>query len=123
MNAVICARYPYGKEQKKVQLKECREYAKKNNITVIHEYIDSGFSGTEVATERPEFSQMISDSSKRLFEAVLVCEPGRISRHKDEYLLYRDILSENGVKILPVEETILGIPMEKYMDFVLDGMA
>jgi DNA invertase Pin-like site-specific DNA recombinase len=43
---------------------------KKNGITVIKHYIDRAFSAK--TDNRPEFQQMIKDSGKKLFDAVLV---------------------------------------------------
>lgn len=71
MTAVIYARYSADNRRKESiegQIRECTAYAEKNGITVIKHYIDRAFS---VKTDdRPEFQQMIKDSSKKLFEDV-----------------------------------------------------
>lgn len=71
MKAVIYARYSSDSQREESiegQIRECTAYAEKNGITVIKHYIDRAFS---VKTDnRPEFQQMIKDSSKKLFEDV-----------------------------------------------------
>lgn len=52
------------------QLRECYEYAKRNDYVVVNEYIDRAISG--MTDNRPAFLQMIEDSKKRDFNYVLV---------------------------------------------------
>ena len=73
MNAVIYARYSSDNQREESiegQLRECREYAARNNITLIGSYIDRAQSAR--TADRPEFQRMIADSEKRLFDAVQV---------------------------------------------------
>ena len=44
------------------QRRECMEFAKKNNMIVLAEYIDRAMTGTN--DNRPEFRRMIRDSGK-----------------------------------------------------------
>ena len=63
MNAVIYARYSSERQTEQSidgQLRECREFAESEGITIIGEYIDRAISGT--TDHRPEFQRMISDS-------------------------------------------------------------
>ena len=52
------------------QLRECYEFAKRNDYVVVNEYIDRANSG--MTDNRPTFLQMIEDSKKKEFEYVLV---------------------------------------------------
>lgn len=73
MNAVIYARYSSDSQREESiegQLRECREYAERNDMTVVGTYIDRAFSAK--TADRPEFQRMIKDSAKELFEIVLV---------------------------------------------------
>ena len=44
------------------QRRACSEFAIKNDYNIVREYIDRAFSGTN--DDRPEFTQLISDSKK-----------------------------------------------------------
>ena len=52
------------------QLRECREYAERNNMAIVGTYIDRALSAK--TADRPEFQRMIKDSAKELFKIVLV---------------------------------------------------
>lgn len=56
MNAVIYARYfsdSQREESIEGQLRECREYAERNNMTIVGTYIDRVLSAK--TADRPEF--------------------------------------------------------------------
>ena len=62
MKGVIYARYSSDNQREKSiegQLRECKAFAEKNDIQIVENYIDRGFS---VRTEhRPDFQRMIKD--------------------------------------------------------------
>lgn len=63
MNAVIYARYSSSAQTEQSiegQLRVCKEYAEKNGITILDEYIDRAMTGTN--DNRPAFLRMIEDS-------------------------------------------------------------
>ena len=65
MNAVIYARYSSDNQREESiegQLRECKEYADQNGITVVRTYIDRALSAK--TDSRPQFQQMIHDSRK-----------------------------------------------------------
>lgn len=73
MKCVIYARYSSdGQREESIegQLRECKEYAERHNMTVIGTYLDRALSAK--TDDRPEFQKMISDSAKKQFEVVLV---------------------------------------------------
>ena len=73
MNAVIYARYSSDRQREESiegQLRECTEYALRNNYTLIGSYIDRALSAR--TADRPDFQRMIADSAKGLFDVVLV---------------------------------------------------
>ena len=83
MNAVIYARYSSDSQREESiegQLRECREYAERNNMTIVGTYIDRALSAK--TADRPEFQRMIKDSSKELFKIVLVWKLNRFSRDR-----------------------------------------
>ncbi len=66
MNAVIYARYSSDNQREESiegQLRECTEFAKKNDIQIVGTYIDRAFSAR--TDNRPDFQKMIKDSTSR----------------------------------------------------------
>lgn len=107
MNAVIYARYSSDSQREESiegQLRECREYAERNNMTIVGTYIDRALSAK--TADRPEFQHMIKDSAKELFEIVLVWKLDRFSRDRYDSAHYKHILKKNGVKVISAKEHI-----------------
>ena len=101
MTAVIYARYSSDNQREESiegQIRECTAYAEKNGITVIKHYIDRAFSAK--TDNRPEFQQMIKDSSKKLFDVVLVWKFDRFARNRFDSANYKMILKKNGVHLI-----------------------
>lgn len=93
MNAVIYARYSSDNQREESiegQLRECKEYADQNGITVVRTYIDRALSAK--TDSRPQFQQMIHDSATHTFEAVLVWKLDRFSRNRYDSAHYKRIL-------------------------------
>lgn len=88
MNVVIYARFSsHSQTEQSIegQLKVCYDYAAQHSYTVIAEYIDRAISGK--TDDRPQFQQMIDDSSRHLFEGVLVYQLDRFARNRYEIVL------------------------------------
>ncbi|MDE5917795.1 MAG: recombinase family protein [Oscillospiraceae bacterium] len=88
MNAVIYARYSCDRQREESiegQLRECREFALKNNYCVIGEYIDRAYSAK--TDNRPDFQKMIKDSSSKKFNTVIVWKLDRFARNRYDSLL------------------------------------
>ena len=63
-NVVIYARYSSDNQREESiegQLRECRAYAKRNDMKIIGSYIDRALSAKTDA--RPQFQKMIQDSN------------------------------------------------------------
>ena len=83
MKAVIYARYSSDNQREESiegQLRECKEFAERNEITILGTYIDRAFSAK--TDDRPEFQKMIRDSSKKLFDTVIVWKLDRFARNR-----------------------------------------
>ena len=107
MNAVIYARYSSDNQREESiegQLRECKEYADQNGITVVRTYIDRALSAK--TDSRPQFQQMIHDSATHTFEAVLVWKLDRFSRNRYDSAHYKRILKNNRVHVVSVTEPI-----------------
>ena len=72
MKAVIYARYSSERQTEQSiegQLRECKEFAEAEGITIIDSYIDRAISGK--TDNRPAFQQMIADSASHRFNAMV----------------------------------------------------
>ena len=124
MNIVIYARYSSDRQTEQSiegQLKECYAYAKRNEYTIVDEYIDRAISGT--TDHRPEFQRMIEDSSKKHFKGVLVYQLDRFARNRYDSATYKAKLKKNGVRVLSARENISEDASGVLMEAVLEGMA
>ena len=80
-------------------------YAKKNNITVIKEYVDNGWSG--VLDSRPALNEMIIDIVKRQINMVIVKDLSRLTRDKNKTGQYKEIIfPDNDIRLISVTEFI-----------------
>ncbi len=73
MNAVIYARYSCDNQRDESidgQIRECKEFADKNGITILRCYCDRAYSAK--TDNRPQFLEMIKDGDKRLFDTIIV---------------------------------------------------
>lgn len=124
MNVVIYARFSsHNQTEQSIegQLEVCKEYAKKNNYNIVGQYIDRAYTGTN--DSRPDFQRMIEDSSKKLFEGVLVYQLDRFSRNRYDSALNKNKLKKNGVRVFSAKENISDDASGILMESVLEGMA
>lgn len=124
MKAVIYARYSSENQREESiegQLRECKEYAEHNGIIIIKNYIDRALSAK--TDNRPEFQHMIKDSSKGLFDIVLVWKLDRFARNRYDSARYKAILKKNGVKVVSAKESISEGPEGIILESMLEGYA
>lgn len=124
MNGVIYARYSSDNQREESiegQIRECLEYAKKNDINIIDSYIDRAFSAK--TDQRPAFQRMIKASARRKFEVVLVWKLDRFARDRYDSARYKSVLKRNGVKVISAMERISDGPEGIILESVLEGMA
>ena len=124
MNAVIYARYSSDNQREESiegQLRECREFAEKNDIQVIDVYTDRAFSAK--TDNRPDFQRMIKDSAGKKFEVVIVWKLDRFARNRYDSAHYKSVLKKNGVKVISATETISQGAEGILLETMLEGMA
>lgn len=124
MKAVIYARYSSDNQREESiegQLRDCNEYAKYNDIEIVEQYIDRAYSAK--TDDRPDFQKMIADSSKKLFDVVLVWKLDRFARSRYDSAFYRYTLRKNGVKIISVKENISDGPEGIILESMIEAMA
>lgn len=124
MNAVIYARYSSDSQREESiegQIRECTAFAEKNGITILRHYIDRAFSAK--TDNRPEFQAMIKDSSKKLFDMIIVWKLDRFARNRYDSARYKAQLKKNGVKVVSATETISDGAEGILLESMLEGMA
>lgn len=109
------------------QRKILLDYAKKNNIEVMPEFVfsDEGFSGRK-AEKRPAFMKMIgiAKTSPKPFDAILVHKFDRFARNREDSIVYKSMLQrEHGIRVISVTETIDDSPISLLMEAMLEAMA
>ena len=122
--AVIYARFSsHSQTEQSIegQLRECYEYAKRQNIAIVGEYVDRALTGT--TDKRPNFLKMIEDSKKKTFDFVLVYQLDRFARNRYDSANYKAKLKKNGVRVLSAKENITNDASGILIEGVLESMA
>lgn len=102
------------------QLHVCEDYAKKNGLQIVAQYIDRAISGK--SDNRPQFQKMIEDSASGLFDTVLVYKLDRFARNRYDSALYKKKLRDNGVRVISATEQISDSPEGIIMEGLLEAM-
>ena len=124
MKAVIYARYSSDNQREESiegQLRECTEFAEKNGYTILRHYIDRAVSAK--TDNRPEFQNMIKDSSKKQFDVIIVWKLDRFARNRYDSTHYKAALKKNGVRVISATEKISDSPEGILMESILEGFA
>ncbi len=91
------------------QRKFFEEYVQKRGDTLVKIYADRGISGKSME-KRPEFLCLLEDSTKGIFDAVLVKDISRFARNTLDFLTGIRTLKSNGVDVIFVgaNQKVLG---------------
>lgn len=124
INAVIYARYSSHSQREESiegQLRECLDFAQKNDFMIIEKYCDRAISGK--TDNRAEFQRMIKDSEKGRFQAVIMYTLDRFARNRYDSAMYKAKLRKNGVKVYYAKQAIPDTPEGIILESVLEGYA
>ena len=78
-------------------------YARKNQFTIVGEYVDDGYSGANF--DRPNFKEMIKDAYDKQFDTIIVKDLSRFGRDYIEAGKYiQRIFPENGIRFISVND-------------------
>lgn len=122
--AVIYARYSSsGQREESIegQLRECHEFARRNGLTVVGEYIDKALTGR--SDKRPDFQRMLRDCERGVFKAVICWKTDRFARNRYDSAMYKYKLKKYGVRIFYAKETIPEGPEGIILESVMEGYA
>ena len=121
---VIYARFSSDNQRDEsidAQLRAIRDFAKKNNIIVIAEYIDRAKSA--MTDKRPEFLRMVDEAKEGRFDVVLVHKLDRFARNRKDSIGYRLELKRHDVSLVSVLEHLDDSPESIILESVLEAMA
>lgn len=80
-----------------------KSYARDNDIKVVAEYVDDGFSGSNF--DRPKFKKMIQDLEEKKFKTIIVKDLSRFGRDYIESGKYlQKIFPEKGIRFISVND-------------------
>lgn len=123
--AAIYARYSsVGQRDESIegQIRECEDFAKRNNISVVKIYADKAVSGTSTA-RRDQFNKMIRDSEKGIFDAVICWKIDRFARNRYDSAMNKARLKKNGCRLFYAKESIPDGPEGIILESVMEGYA
>lgn len=124
MKAVIYARYSSDNQREESiegQLRECMEFAKYNEMTVVNTYIDRALSAK--TDNRPELQKMIKDSYKGGFDVIIVWKLDRFARNRYDSAHYKALLKKNNVRVMSAKESISEGAEGILLESLLEGYA
>ena len=123
MNVVAYARFSSENQREEsidAQIRAIKYYANQYGHDIVGIYSDKAKSGR--TTDRPQFMQMIRDSEKGEFEAVIVHKLDRFSRDSTDTAYYERKLKINGVELISVNERLDKTPEGFLMKQIIIGM-
>lgn len=122
--AVIYARYSSHSQRDEsidAQLRECHDYAIKNDYIILEEYCDKALTGK--TDNRAAFQKMIKDAKNNKFNYVLVYKLDRFARNRYDSAMYKNLLKKHNIKVISIKENISDSPEGIILESVLEGMA
>lgn len=125
MKVVLYMRYSSDRQTEasiEGQERVCRDFCRREGYEVVDTYIDRALSARST-DKRVAFLQMINDSAKGNFQAVIVYKLDRFSRNRYDSATFKYKLRKNGVKVISATENISNNPEGVLLESVLEGMA
>lgn len=122
--AVIYARYSSsGQREESIegQLRDCREFADQNGLTVVGEYVDRALTGR--TDRRPDFQRLLRDAERGIFKAVICWKMDRFARNRYDSATHKHKLKKNGVRLYYAKEVIPEGPEGIILESVMEGYA
>ncbi len=124
MKAVAYARFSTDRQREEsitAQLRAIHDYAMKNNIHVVREYLDEGKSAT--SDDRPAFQKMIGDLEETRPNLVLVHKLDRFARDRFDSAFYRREIQKAGARLVAVDQPLDDSPESAFLEGILEAQA
>lgn len=106
------------------QLKLIRDYAVKNDISLIEDYVfaeDGGKSGKNM-TKRTEFMKLIALTKRKPkpFDVILVWKFSRFARNQEESIVMKSMLKKNDIDVISISESIPDGPFGSLIERIIE---
>lgn len=106
------------------QLKLIQEYAEKNDIVLLEDYIymeDGGKSGKSMKN-RTEFLKLIAAAKRKPspFNMILVWKFSRFARNQEEAITLKSMLKKNGIEVISISEPLPEGPFGELIERILE---
>ena len=127
--AVAYARYSHDTQREEsitAQFRAIHEYAKKNGITIVQEYVDEAKSASVFATKpRLEFEQMLDDimAERIKVKYVFFHKIDRFGRNDYDIARFKHFTRQKGIKIIYVDMDIPEGPEGVIVEQMMIGWA
>ena len=104
------------------QIRAIREYAQRNGLEVVREFVDEAESGR--SSNRPAFKEMIALARTKQppFEAILVWKLNRFARSRVDSITYKALLRSKGIEVLSINEPLDNSPTGRLMEGVIESI-
>jgi len=99
------------------QLAELREICKNQDVQIVKEYTDDGFTGETL--DRPALDQLRTDAPKKIFERVYFHSNDRLSRNLTNQGIIVEELEKKGIEVFFHDKPIADTPEGKFLFQVL----
>ncbi|URZ07567.1 recombinase family protein [Clostridium felsineum] len=103
------------------QIRFNHDYAKRNNIEVMKDYIDEAISGK--TDDRPGFQKMLEDAKLGMFDVVICHKVDRFARNRIESAINKYNLRKCNIKVLFSGQAIDDSPEGQLMEGILESFA
>ena len=104
------------------QLVALREYVANRKFEIVHEYVDTGFSGAK--DRRPQLDRLMRDAKLKKFDAVVVARFDRFARSTRHLILALEEFDALGIDFISHNESVdTSTPMGKMVFTVIGAVA
>lgn len=97
MRIAIYSRVSTAEQSCEPQLRDLRTYCTARNVTIVREYVDTGYSGAK--DSRPALNELMGDARKRKVDAILVWRFDRFARSTKHLLLALEEFRGLGIQL------------------------
>jgi DNA invertase Pin-like site-specific DNA recombinase len=88
------------------QLQELRKVAERHGWEIVHEYKDSGISGSKGRDKRPQFDQMLNAANRREFDIIMSWSVDRLGRSLQHLVEFLGDIQHKGVDLYLHQQNI-----------------
>jgi DNA invertase Pin-like site-specific DNA recombinase len=104
MNCAVYARVSTDDQNCEMQLRELREYCARRGWKIVHEYVDTGWSGK--LAKRPQLDRVMRDAGEHRFDAVLVWKLDRWGRSLAHLIESIQVLRSQDVRWIATTQNL-----------------